>query len=214
MQHLKQLLQNYRNTRTRFKLDLTLDECNELLETAYIAEVEQRRFQFSGDDNTINIINQAAKWLTTNDKFGLMLMGAPGNGKTTLTRAIMSLISVMQLHEEVGQSMYRSLSLKICTAKDLVRLAQKDWKIYRELVDTSMLAIDDLGEEAVDVMDYGNIINPVIDALSYRYNAQRFTIVSTNLPNSQIRHDYGDRIADRLNEMMQVIVFTNPSFRK
>lgn len=213
MQHIKQLLQNHRNLRHRFKLSFTEDEATELLTAAYISQVEQRHCRFSADAETMSTIRQAAQWLTTDNKFGLMLMGAPGNGKTTLTRAIYQLIDVLDLYESTGNVCHR-LSINLCTAKQLVRMAQKDWRAYREQVNAPMLAIDDLGEEAVDVMDYGNIINPVIDALSFRYNAQSFTIISTNLPNSQIRRDYGDRIADRLNEMMQVIIFTNPSFRR
>ena len=44
-----------------------------------------------------------------------------------------------------------------------------------------MLAIDDLGTEPVEVMDYGNIITPVINLLTKRYEAHLFTIVTTNL---------------------------------
>ena len=63
-------------------------------------------------------------------------------------------------------------------------------------------------------MDYGNVINPVIDLLSQRYEDQKLTIITTNVTNLQIRKTYGDRIADRFNEMMKVVIFTNPSYRK
>ena len=76
-----------------------------------------------------------------------------------------------------------------------------------------MLAIDDLGIEPAEVMDYGNILNPVIDLISYRYNEQLFTIVTTNLNPKQIRDKYGDRIADRFNEMMKKVIFENDSYR-
>ncbi len=41
-----------------------------------------------------------------------------------------------------------------------------------------------------------------------------FSFITTNLVPQQIRKLYGDRIADRLNEMVDKIVFDNPSFRK
>jgi DNA replication protein DnaC len=76
-----------------------------------------------------------------------------------------------------------------------------------------MLAIDDLGIEPVEVMDYGNLLCPLVDLLTKRYDLQLFTLVTTNLTPAEIRARYGDRIADRLNEMMLKIVFTNESYR-
>ena len=76
-----------------------------------------------------------------------------------------------------------------------------------------MLSIDDLGVEPSEVLDYGNVLSPVIELLSRRYNAQLFTIVTTNLTPKQIREHYGERIADRFNEMFERIVFENSTYR-
>lgn len=76
-----------------------------------------------------------------------------------------------------------------------------------------MLAIDDLGIEERDVHSYGNVMSPIVELLTYRYDKQLFTIISTNLTPPEIRAKYGDRIADRLNEMMVKIVFAAPSYR-
>ena len=65
----------------------------------------------------------------------------------------------------------------------------------------------------MEVMSYGNIMNPVIELLSKRYDAQLFTIVTTNLQPRQIRERYGERIAERLNEMMAKIVYRNTTYR-
>jgi DNA replication protein DnaC len=43
---------------------------------------------------------------------------------------------------------------------------------------------------------------------------QLFTIITTNLTPSEIREKYGDRIADRMNEMMVKIIFNNDTYRK
>lgn len=67
--------------------------------------------------------------------------------------------------------------------------------------------------EPIEVMDYGNISYPLIDLLTQRYELQQFTIITTNLTGQAIREKYGDRIADRLNEMMEKVGFTNPSYR-
>ena len=76
-----------------------------------------------------------------------------------------------------------------------------------------MLGIDDLGTEPQEVMDFGNVVTPVIDLLTKRYDEQLFTIITTNLTPKQIRKHYGDRIADRLNEMVEKIVFNNGTYR-
>ena len=72
-----------------------------------------------------------------------------------------------------------------------------------------MLGFDDLGTEPSEVMNYGNVYTPVIDLLTKRYEEQLFTIITTNLTPQQ----NGDRIADRLNEMVKKIVFNNDTYR-
>lgn len=58
-----------------------------------------------------------------------------------------------------------------------------------------------------------NVLNPVVDLLSKRYDEQHFTIATTNLTPDEIRGKYGIRLADRFNEMMERIVFTNGTYR-
>ena len=103
--------------------------------------------------------------------------------------------------------------MTIVDALQIAQLCKTNHTKYLELVQDDMLAIDDLGTEPVEVMDYGNIITPIIDLLTKRYEAQLFTILTTNLDPKDIRKRYGDRIADRLNEMMAKIVYRNPTYR-
>ena len=84
---------------------------------------------------------------------------------------------------------------------------------WRTLSRRNMLAIDDLGTEPVEIQDYGNHLSPVIDLLYKRYDEQLFTIITTNLTPKEIRERYGERIADRLNEMAFRIVFDNDTYR-
>jgi DNA replication protein DnaC len=63
-------------------------------------------------------------------------------------------------------------------------------------------------------MDFGNVLCPIVDLLTKRYDMQLFTIITTNLTPSEIREKYGDRIADRMNEMMVKIIFNNDTYRK
>ena len=76
-----------------------------------------------------------------------------------------------------------------------------------------MLAIEDMGREPAEILEFGNTASPVIDLLEYRYDNQLFTFITTNLTPAQIREKYGNRIADRFNEMMETIVFKNGTYR-
>ena len=76
-----------------------------------------------------------------------------------------------------------------------------------------MLGIDDLGTEPMEGLAYGNVYAPVIDLLTKRYDEQLFTFITTNLTPPKIREHYKDRIPDRLNEMVEKIIYSNDSYR-
>ena len=99
----------------------------------------------------------------------------------------------------------------IVDAKDIV--TTKNEKDKRNLRSRPLLAIEDMGREPTEVLEYGNVLNPVIDLLEYRYDAQLFTMITTNLNPSEIRQKYGARIADRFNEMFERVIFKNQSYR-
>lgn len=192
----------------RFRLDLTLEEAADSITAAYAAEVEFRGCTFLPDEPTKQHILECAVWLTKEKpKFGMLLCGPCGNGKSTLVRALRSLVAFLYSYRE------QSHAIHLCDAKEIVALAKSDYLAFKKVCNCDMLAIDDLGIEPAEVLDYGNILNPAIDLLSHRYNEQLFTIVTTNLSPAQIREHYGDRIADRFNEMMERIVFKNPTYR-
>lgn len=99
------------------------------------------------------------------------------------------------------------------SARRLTQIA-KDENCMNEAKKAQILCIDDMGLEPTEVLDFGNSINPVIEILEHRYRQQLFTFITTNLTPRQIREKYGDRIADRFNEMMKCIVYTNTTFRR
>lgn len=162
------------------------------------------------DEPTGRNIDQLAEFLTNEgSKFGVMFSGICGNGKTTLLYAFQSLLSYLN-----DQGMFdERVGILIIDAKEVVSYA-KDIKQFRGLRERQMIAIEDMGREPVEVLDYGNVLNPVIDLLEYRYNAQLFTIITTNLVPKEIRERYGNRIADRFNEMFDKVIFANETYRK
>ena len=80
--------------------------------------------------------------------------------------------------------------------------------IYEKLFD------DDLGTEPCEVMEFGNVYTPLIDLITTRCEEQLYTIFTTNLTPVQLEEKYGKRIVDRLNEMVEKVVFENESYRR
>ncbi len=99
-------------------------------------------------------------------------------------------------------------------AVHIAHLCRSNYDEFLRLCDHEMLGIDDMWTEPLEVQEFGNMHRPLTDLLTRRYESRSFTFITTNLVPQQIRKLYGDRIADRLNEMVDKIVFDNPSFRK
>lgn len=199
-----------RITRERFRLPYSVDDVTKMLTAAVRYEVEYWGGGYV-DDNA-DAIGDAARWLTAPNTPGLYISGTVGNGKTTLLYAIADTVNVMtnQLpRDEYGKAPWVS----IVNASDLIRAARRDDDTLTEICRKPMLALDDLGSEQVEVRTYGNIVNPAVELLAYRYKMRLFTIVTTNLQPSEVRALYGDRIADRLNEMMTRITIKVTSYR-
>lgn len=209
---MKQILLRQKITRERFKFPLTEEQAEDVLFAAYQSEVEFRHRKFEDDEPTHENIKQIAKFITDeNQKFGMMFIGLCGNGKTTMLYAFQQAVNFLirsNLFEDASQ-----IGIQIMDAKEIAEVA-KDIKEFRSLKNRPMLAIEDMGREPTEVLDYGNILNPVIDLIEYRYDAQLFTIITTNLNPKEIRAKYGARVADRFNEMLEKIIFKNSSYRK
>lgn len=209
---LKQLLLRRKITKGRFRMPFGYEDTVAAVTAAVEAEVEYRHQKFQASEQLTSYIEAAARWLQGNGKFGLMLLGMPGNGKTTLMRAIASLVNVLNLKDGYGGQ----LGVRSIAATELARINRDNYGEFKRLCEAPMLAIDDLGQEPSEILDYGNVVTPAVDLLCHRYNEQLFTLVTTNLGKrgaKSLRGYYGDRIADRMNEMMDFIVFTNASYR-
>lgn len=194
----------------RFNLPMTRQQAMDFLKAFVMAEVAYRKMKFVENKFLDKQIEQMAKWLTTSDhRFCALLCGQCGNGKSTLVKALQNLINRLNLTDEYGYT----IGFAIVDARRIAWMCREKHEEWRALAQRNMLAIDDLGTEPVEVQDYGNHLNPVIDLLYKRYDEQLFTIITTNLTPQKIREQYGDRIADRFKEMAYCIVFENGSYR-
>lgn len=204
-----------RITRPRFRFPLTEEEAVKLLTAAYEAEVEFRHHTTIMDHYTQqNILRVARLLIAPCPKFGLIFCGQCGNGKTTMLYALQStcnFLSNIDYYREAYPD--QKVGLRIVDARELTRCMTRDFHLFYNYSSHFMLGIEDIGREPTEVLDYGNLLNPVIELLEYRYNNQLFTAITTNLTPKQLSEKYGTRIADRFREMLDIVVFENPSYR-
>lgn len=164
------------------------------------------------DEMTTKNLRLVAETLTGDShKFGLLLAGTCGNGKTTTMRAVQSVVKLLNntYYNRSGQRIGNLL----LEAKEITQLSDKDGQltVYKTV---PVLFLDDLGREPTEVLKYGNVSSPITELLEYRYNQRLTTIVTTNLEPSEVRQKYGDRIADRFNEMFALVSYTGVSYRR
>lgn len=228
---MKSQLLRQKTSKTRFKWPLSQKQAEDLLMTAYKVQVENRNMSFIDDHKTNDNISKVAKHLVNPKKFGLMLCGTCGNGKTTLMYAIQSATAMLSkagafnvkiLEKEKTMSgeyvdrwneYENKISINIIHVKEIIAKS-KDFHEMENLKNKPYLGIDDMGVEPKEVLDYGNVCNPVLELLEYRYDRQLTTFITTNLTPREIEEHYGVRLADRLREMIEKVVFSDGSYRK
>lgn len=195
-----------------FKLPMSVDEAEQYIRGAFEAQVELRGGAVQYDEMTTKNLRKVAETLAGDShKFGLLLAGTCGNGKTTTMRAVQSV--VMLLNNTYYNRFGQRIGNRLLEAKEIAQLSGKPEQLtaYQTI---PLLFLDDLGREPTEVMRYGNVTSPITELLEYRYNQRLTTIVTTNLEPSEIREKYGDRIADRFNEMFVVVSYTGVSYRR
>lgn len=186
-----------------------------LLYQAYSVEVRLRGCTLQPDEYTTLAVAMVARALAEPDhtRFGLMLCGTPGNGKSTMLRALQNAVNWLDSREAFTPAERdRGLNrLPVVEAKALAAAGEQELKRVQTL---PTLGIEDLGAEPAETLRFGNVCTPLTDLLENRYSMRRFTIVTTNLTPREVRERYGARLADRLNEMMRVIIFKAASYRR
>lgn len=207
----------HRATRARYKLPVELRNAESMLFQAYKAEMIKRSSITTPvgiDSVTRAKISRIANWLTGDFKTGIILYGTVGSGKTTMANAICEVISIV--HDSPYTS--QSKSVRRISANKIIelKLAKSDDadEQFERLKSCEMLFVDDIGTEQASVKSWGNESTPIVDLLCHRYDRQLFTILTSNLDNDGLRAMYGERVADRINEMFDKLSYTENSYRK
>lgn len=196
---------------------------------AYNNIVTQRGGTPTDEASTRANIGSIARWLTdVKLRPSLLLRGGVGNGKTTTAKSIVAtfealrLLAVQKLRNDRWQmaaeqdAVYTALSrlptLRIVSAVDAVALA-KDEYAFKQMRNSLVLIIDDLGTEPATAKVYGTEQTPIAEVINHRYEAMLTTIITTNLNDDAIAKQYGERTIDRLREMCERLTFTGASYR-
>lgn len=179
------------------------------IEAAYKNIVEARYRTYNDNQHLQGVFSNISDFFKQDAKFGMLMIGGVGNGKTTMMRAIKQLVDYIKFTDSAG----RVIKMQIQDTNQLSRLCKDDYKAFREIMRTTVLGIDDLGREPVAINDYGTILNPMVELLQYRYDEQLPTFITSNLDAKALLDRYGERVADRLREMMDIVTFDWSSFR-
>ena len=125
------------------------------------------------------------------------------------------LLSISKIYSFlVAEDYMQGSCFKMFPARELPYLFQTNPMSFDALKRCDKLIIDDLGDDAAEVVIYGSVFYPMIELLMYRYEKRLLTFVSSNLNVDLIRQKYRDeRLLDRMREMFKVIAFHDKSFR-
>lgn len=135
-------------------------------------------------------------------KKGLLFTGGVGLGKTSLFRIFQRFAKKLDLDTRFTIKPMMSAVYDVSESANVAAMKS---------LFTGNICFDDLGQEAATVKLFGNEIRVFEEIMTHRYN--NFvtfgdkTHLSTNLTFPQIREKYGDRVASRVAEMMNVIAF-------
>lgn len=142
------------------------------------------------------------------------LGGGVGSGKTTLMKAMYDYIKKVQTIREGSEAHHAPFSCRYLTSMELAAMMSEDKGTWNVIKNYQVLFIDDVGQEARNVMSYGNGVSPFVELINNRYNEQLGLVFTTNLSPRQFGEIYGERVADRLREECFMCATDGESMRK
>ena len=129
------------------KFPMSTEEAALYIEAALQVEVEKRGRTFGDSDELQGHIVQIARMFTEpTTKFGILLCGGVGNGKSSMMYALQNLIKSLKISLN-GNTTFDTWGMRVESAKFIYNQVKVDSQEYRQIQIANMLGIDDLGEE-------------------------------------------------------------------
>lgn len=142
---------------------------------------------------------------------GLLIMGPTGTGKTALIETLRRFCA--HLNNDYG----KGSTFKIVSAHEIVKRYAEGGEAALTELRLGNLAIDDLGSGVNAAKHYGTASMPVAELILSRYELFRakgkVTLATTNYNSEGLREVYGERVSERIFEMMDVWSYAAPSKR-
>lgn len=142
---------------------------------------------------------------------GLLLMGCVGDGKTMLMRAFQK--NQRQSYKVVAASDiaedYKAHGVEV------LKTYRYNQKMIRNRFGHTEHAwcIDDIGAESI-YKNYGDPLNVVEYIVTKRFDEGLLTHFTTNLSADELKSGYGDRVASRLRQMVNVVLLPDEDLRQ
>ena len=153
-----------------------------------------------------DICEYAAHYRLNVQHKGIMFMGGTGCGKTEGAIRLAAMLDI--------EFVTTSEIIKAFGTEEYYRLILK-CDIHGKPLD---LIIDEVGTEPNPYIYYGTKYNVIADVLRDRYDAFKFhgskTIITTNMPLTEIQAVYDDRVESRCWEMFKIVSYGGCDYRK
>ena len=170
--------------------------------------IEGRKNTQRGYINKIRVFcEEYADTFAAGEGKGLLLCGRSGLGKTFLMNC------VAQRVLERGYSVVVISAYKLIEAMRRFQFGEDGMEQVQDLLSCDLLCIDDLGSEP---MLRGVTVSSLYHIINERRNANRSTVITTNLDSELLYEKYDDRIAARLTDpsRMKMIPFIGTDVRR